>query len=229
MKIAICDDEQRDIDLLERYIGSHEKTHEVTAFLSVHDFLARLQAGESFDLLFLDVQMPDADGWAIAKHLKQTERRLFIAMVTIHGEHIFDCFDRVDWFAPKPVSEERIWQILDKAEEKLYPVVFEIQTGGVSLPLTAAEVLYFEVQRNDLYIHTPKKVHKTRMTLKSVKKMIGTLPQFVQVHGSYIINLDHYERLSGDSLLLKNGERIKLSRGYRDAFFAALDDYVRDV
>lgn len=229
MKIAICDDEQRDIDLLVKYIVSHEKAHDVTAFLSANDFLARLQAGESFDLLFLDVQMPDADGWAIAKQLKQTERRLFIAMVTIHGAHIFDCFDRVDWFAPKPVNEERVWQILDKAEEKLFPVVFEFPIDGVTMPFTTAEILYFEVQRNDLHIHTPKKVHKTRMTLKRVKEMLADQPQFVQVHGSYIINLDHYEKLSGDTLLLKNGERIKLSRSYREAFFAALDDYVRDV
>lgn len=229
MKIAICDDERQDINYLKKCIASHTKTHEVTAFLSAKPFLERMKNGEHFDLLFLDVQMSDTNGWEIAKQLKQAKSKIFIAMVTVHGEYIFDCFDRVDWFAPKPLAEEKIWKILDCAEEKLFPTVFEFQMDNITVPLSAPEIVFFEVQRNDLYIHTTHKVHKVRHTLKKIKEMVAPFPQFVQIHNSYIINLDYYDHVEAGAVVLKTGDALKLSRTYRDEFFDALRAYVQDM
>lgn len=199
----------------------------MTAFSLAKPFLEKLAAGEHFDLVFLDVQMPDGDGWEIAKQLKQAKVKLYIAMVTIHGEYIFDCFDRVDWFAPKPLTEEKVWKILDRAEEQLFPVVFEFQAEGVTVPLSAPEIVYFEVQHNDLYIHTVHRIYKVRSTLKKITEIVASFSQFVQIHASYIINLDYYDHIEAGAIVLKTEEDIKLSRTYRDGFFDALDTYVR--
>lgn len=139
MKIAICDDDIEDIEHLRKSIQAHSCEHEIVDFLSAKAFLKRFYDGEHFDLLFLDVQMPDSDGWEIARELKQARHKIFIAMVTVHGEYIFDCFDRVDWFAPKPVAEEKVRQILNSAEERLYPVTFKFQTEKIDVELTAPE------------------------------------------------------------------------------------------
>lgn len=227
MKIAICDDDLRDIEHLHQSIQICSEEHEVIEFTSAKDFLERIYSGEHFDLLFLDVQMPGYDGWEIAKELKRAKYRVYIAMVTVRGEYIYDCFDRVDWFAPKPVSEEKVRQILNSVDERLFPVAFEFQTDKVMIALTAPEIIYFEVRRNTLFIHSTGGDYEIRLSLKKVKVMLKGCPQFVQTHSSFIINLDHYNDIKGSYIILKNQEEIKLSRTFRDSFFEALAEYVR--
>lgn len=229
MKIAICDDEIRDIEHLRKNIQSHSDEHEIAEFLSAEVFLNRIYGGEHFDLIFLDVQMPYSDGWEIARELKQAKHKIFLAMVTVHGEYIFDCFDRVDWFAPKPVSQEKVWQILNSAKERLFPMAFEFQTDKLTIALTAPEIIYFEVRRNTLFVHSTGGRYEVRLSLKKAKDMLKGCPQFVQPHSSYIINLDHYSDIKGAYIILKNQEEIKLSRTYRDSFFTALAEYIRGV
>lgn len=229
MKIAICDDDIRDIAYLSKSIQFHSSEHEIVEFLSAQTFLKKIYDGEQFDLLFLDVQMPDSDGWAIAKGLKRAKQKIYIAMVTVHGDYIFDCFDRVDWFAPKPITKEKVWKILDSAQERLYPVVFEFQTERITISLTAPEIIYFEVQRNTLFVHSSRGSYEVRLSLKKAKEMICTYQQFVQTHSSFIINLDYYSGMESTYIILKNQERIKLSRTFRASFFKALAEYVRSA
>ena len=131
MKIAICDDSSNDIEMLRQYILKHSTSHKICEFTSPAPFIDRILANEQFDLLFLDIQMPDANGWEIAKELKLTRCPVYIVLVTILGEYIYDCFDRVDWFLPKPFSQERIFMILEKAQEKLYPKVFTFESEHI--------------------------------------------------------------------------------------------------
>ena len=226
MKIAICDDDIRDIENLRENIRSSSEKHEIIEFISAKKFLDRIYDGEHFDLLFLDVQMPDSDGWEIAKKLKQAKFKIFIAMVTVHGEYIFDCFDRVDWFAPKPVSLERVRKILDNATDRLFPMAFKFQTDKLEIALTTPEIIYFEIQRNTLLVHSIRGCYEVRLSLKKAKNMIEGCTQFAQIHNSFIINLDYYDRIKGAYVILKNQEEIKLSRTYRNSFYKALSEYV---
>lgn len=229
MKIAICDDNIYDIETLKTNIRKHSSGHRIHTFLSVKPFLRRVYGGEQFDMVFLDVQMPDADGWEIALELKRRMQKLFIAMVTIHGEYIYDCFGRVDWFAPKPISKERVWIILDNADEKLFPPEISFKSGKMLVKLTAAEIIYFESQRNIIFIHTLEQEYKERSSLKQLKEKILPYHQFIQVHSSFIINMDYYDHLDRNYIILKNHEAIKLSRTFRSNFLTALAEYLRRV
>lgn len=227
MKIAVCDDNLNDIEKLREYILAHDRSHEIYEFTSPIPFLKRIFAGEKFDLLFLDVQMPDADGWVIAKELKQAKCPVYIAMVTVLGEYIFDCFDRVDWFTAKPFNQEKVFKILDNAQEKLYPKTFNFETEHVKISLTTPEIVYLEVRRNNLLINTCSKSFCIRMPLKTALSMLSDSKQFVQIHSSYILNLAYYKELDASEIILKNGQRLRLTRTYRKQFFEALSEYIR--
>lgn len=229
MKIAICDDDIYDVESLKSNIRAHSSEHEIFAFLSTKPFLRRVYDGEKFDMVFLDVQMPDADGWEIALELKRMKPKIFIAMVTIHGEYIYDCFSRVDWFAPKPISQERVWIILNNACKQLFPPEISFQFGKLPIKLAASEIIYFESQRNNIFIHTMKQIYKDRSSLKLLKEKIQAYNQFVQVHSSYIINLDYYDHLEKGYIVLKNREEVKLSRTFRSEFLRALAECIRRV
>lgn len=227
MKIAICDDEIQDIMNLRQSIQEHSDTHEIIEFLCADVFLKQIFSGEQFDLVFLDIQMPNADGWEISKVLKQAKQKIFIAMVTVYSEFIYDCFDRVDWFAPKPVSREKVFQILDIAEERLFPKSFSFKIDNFEITLSVSEIIYFEVQRNSLFIHTNSKCYKIRQSLKKVIEVLAECPQFVQTHSSFVINIDYYDCIKGSYIILKNYGEIELSRTFRNSFFESLSEYVR--
>lgn len=229
MKIAICDDNINDIMALCQSITAHNAQHEIHKFISPAPFLERIFAGESFDLLFLDVQMPDGDGWEIAKQLKLARCNVYIAMVTVLGEYIYDCFDRVDWFTPKPFTQEKVFKILDNAEAKLYPKVFSFEIDHVAISLTAPEIVYFEVSHNNLFINTLTARYSVRLSLKSALSMLEGCKQFVQIHCSYVLNISHYKTIEGSDIILCDGTRLRLTRTYRNSFFKALSDYIRGV
>lgn len=227
MKIAICDDNQDDINIIRTIINSHRFKHQIIEFTSTLPFLNRIYSGEYFDLLFLDVQMPDSNGWEIAKELKQKKINVFIVMITVLDGYIFDCFDRVDWFASKPVSVKKINKIIDYACEKLSPKVLEFKFNNISVSLTVLDIMYFEVRHNDLYIHSLCGLYKIRLSLRELENMLSEIPYFSRIHQSFIINLNYYDKKEGNNLILKNGQKFALSRSYRDTFFKALAEYIR--
>lgn len=229
MKIAICDDDPNDIKQLKHYVLNHDNSHIIYEFTGAIQLLKKLSDGEDFDLLFLDIQMPDGNGWEIAKELKERKSKVYIAMITVLGEYIFECFDRVDWFAPKPYNCDRIFQILNNAEEKLYPKTFSFINDRIQTYLNANEIIYLEVRRNNLLINTTKKTYSVRMTLKNAQTMLSECKQFVQIHNSYVLNLDYYEALVSSEIILKTGTKLALTRTYRKHFFEALSEYIREV
>lgn len=125
------------------------------------------------------------------------------------------------------MSKEKVAQILDKASEKLFPKVFEFQTDKFTLLLTAPEIVFFEVRRNTLDVHSMNGCHEVRLSLKKVKEMLADFPQFVQTHGSFIVNLDYYNGTKDGYIILSNGHEVKLSRTFRNSFFEALSAHVR--
>lgn len=229
MKIAICDDDVHEIEVLYKNISRHRSDHEIHKFTSSTPFMERLFAGEHFDLLFLDVQMPDSDGWEIAKVIKESNNSVYIAMVTVLEKYIYDCFDRVDWFAPKPLSQEKVFQILDNVQERICPTMFAFQSIGASIALPVLEIFYIEVQRNDLLIHSLEKTFEARMTLKQAMTELENTSCFVQIHKSFIINLVYFKEIDRSDIVLRNGERLRMTRTYRNKFFQCLAEYIRGV
>ena len=226
MKIAICDDDEKDRIHIKHYIQTHNLQHDIIEFNLTLPLLQRINENEHFDVLFLDIEMPDPNGWNVAAQLKKRNPNIYIAMVTINDNYVFDCFDRVNWFAPKPISEAKVHKILDNAYEKLYPIIFEFTIDKTPLILTAPEIIYIEVKRNHIYIHTRDQIHKIRNSMCNITKQFE-MPYFVSPHQSFIVNLEHFNTLVDNQILLKNGAYIPLSRSRSKLFYNALREHVR--
>jgi DNA-binding LytR/AlgR family response regulator len=222
MKIAICDDDPEDIEVINNHILAHVSFHEIIKFTSPKPFLLRVYSGEHFDILFLDVHMPDSDGWEIAKQLKESNIKLFIAMVTISKEYINNCFDRVDWFAYKPITAQTVHKIIDFAYAGFYQPVVEFRNGMSDVVLTVAEIIYAEILKNDLCIHTVNRTYKLRSTLMEFEKKLARIRCFTKIHRSYILNMSFLVKIEGYCVHLKNGETLPVSRSRKktlhDAF-----------
>lgn len=180
-------------------------------------------------LFFLDIQMPSIDGWDLAKIIKNRNKDIFIVISTVHGDYIHDCFDRADWFAVKPITQEKVDKILDYISKKLEPSFIEITIDKMVVSLNLSEILFFEKKLNDIYIHTLKTTYKTRLSLKKLKETLSKQHNFVQTHKSYIINLDYYKLKRGYDIYLIDDSIIRLSRTYIKSFISKIEYYTKEI
>lgn len=148
-KIAICDDDQEQIEHIAFTVSSWNAqngyTCDVSTFTSAEAFLFEYERNNAYDILLLDVEMKNMTGIDLAKRIRSADSRAEIIFITSHFEFIGEGYE-VDalHYLLKPLSEEKLMQVLDKAAEKLSaePPSVVINCDGETYKLFEADILY---------------------------------------------------------------------------------------
>ena len=203
---------------------------------------------EKPDLLFLDVQMPGLDGFAV---LAALEKIPFTIFVTAYNQHAVRAFEvhAVDYLL-KPFDRERFGKALQRAKttmrqahsneinERILALLEAQQTkheflerlvikaNGRVLFLSVDEIDWIEAQGNYVCLHCKKEAHLLRETISGLEAQLNP-KKFARIHRSHIVQLDRIKELHpwthGEyHVLLKDGTELMLSRSYRDHFQALL-------
>lgn len=119
MRIAVCDDEQREREALFMAIQSQEKKNKVELFSKGAAFLEAAKEKPFFDLVFLDIYMPGEHGLRVAKELQKISPNTGIVFTTTSTDHAIEAFelDAVHYLV-KPVSGEKIKEVFARMEKK---------------------------------------------------------------------------------------------------------------
>ena len=119
MRILICDDEEKYVVSLKDNITQYFKERYINAeFVTTTSSKEVLKIQEPFDLAFLDVQMPEADGITVAKELKKLNGKVILFVVTAFEEYQDEAMDlHIFRFFEKPFDITRLYSSLDKAME----------------------------------------------------------------------------------------------------------------
>jgi len=202
------------------------------------------------DLLFLDVQMPELDGFGVLSALTR-ERQPAVIFVTAYDEYAIKAFEvnALDYLL-KPVDCERLGRAIERAranlaqpfdlERRFRAMLDDIKGGskflkrltiklaGRTLLLPVDEIDWIETYGNYLKVHAGRESHLLRGTMQSLETKLDP-EKFVRVHRSIIVNVgkvkEIYPRSNGDQdLVLQNGQQLMLSRNYRDRFFALVGE-----
>jgi two-component system, LytTR family, response regulator len=242
VRVVIVDDEPLARDKLRTFLARHagfELVGEAGDGLSA----ARLIEGERPDLVLLDIQMPEMDGFEVLAAV-DGEPVPYIIFVTAYDRYAIQAFEvgAIDYLL-KPVAPDRFDQALDRARHQLdrgagdladrlaraleqvapaRPPVerFLVKDQGRSRFVAAGEVEWIEAAGNYLKLHTPGGTHLVRATMKEIESRLDPA-RFARVHRTSIVNVDRIQYLEpwshGDQLMvMKSGERLMLSRRYRD-------------
>ena len=196
------------------------------------------------DLVFLDVQMPGANGFDVVSALGEEELPLFV-FVTAFDTYALKAFDvhALDYLL-KPFDRDRFLQALARARQqlerpsnsdlrsRLLALVrdlepapqrlerFVIKSGGRVFFVRADEIDWIEAAGNYVKLHVGAETHLLRETMNAVE---AQLPRetFYRIHRCHIVNIERVKELqpwfNGEYVVfLRTGARLTLSRGYRE-------------
>ncbi len=195
------------------------------------------------DVVFLDVQMPEADGFAVVEAVG-TQHMPAVVFVTAYDKYALKAFDvRALDYLLKPFDRERFAATLARVRARLqensgqisrelasllrelrpaakYLERVVIRSGGRVTFLRAEEIDWIGAAGNYLEIHAGKQTHLLRETMNSLEARLD--PQkFLRIHRSTIVHVERVRELHssfhGDyEVLLRDGVRLTLTRNYKD-------------
>ena len=219
-KIAICDDEQNQIEYITSIVESwsaHEgHCCEIRTFASAEAFLFEYEEDKAYDILLLDVEMKNMNGIELAKRIRNDNNRAEIIFITSHFEFVGEGYE-VDalHYLIKPISTEKLTQVLTKAAEKISiePPSVVISCEGETVKLYESDILYAESFLHYIVIHTKDKAYKIKENISVFESRVSD--DFYRIHRSYLVALKHITRISRTSVNIGNTE-LPLSRGKYD-------------
>ncbi len=220
LKIAICDDEQNQIEYITSLVSSWSARErhncEIRVFESAEAFLFEYEDDKAYDILLLDVEMKNITGIELAKLIRKDNNRAEIVFITSHFEFVGEGYE-VDalHYLIKPISEDKLSQVLTKAAEKLTvePPSVVISCEGETIKLYESDILYAESFLHYIVIHTKDKEYKIKESISVFEDRLSD--DFYRIHRSYIASLKYITRISRTSVNIGNTE-LPLSRGKYD-------------
>ena len=211
MRIAICDDDPNDLAALSHCLKNYNANGlDIYEFVKSNDLLLSIKA-VTYDIVFLDIEMPAPNGYETALSLKKLAPNSLIIFLTKSMEYTLRGYGLVFRYLTKPISRRNLYSVLDTAIKEVTANRFVFTTEGVSRVLQLEEIYYIEVFNHYIILHTVDREHPFRATLKDV---LSQLPAgyFGMPHQSYIVNFAHIKTATNSDLHLTNGSTIPISR-----------------
>lgn len=243
MRAVVVDDEPLARELLASMLGEIPGVEVVAAYGDGAAAVAGL-AGDRPDVLFLDVRMPELDGFAVLAELAE-ERPPAVVFVTAYDEHALAAFEVgvVDYLL-KPFDEERLERAVARARERsgdgedlrrlrqvlgrlvgaapapTAPEWLVVWENERALFVPVAAIDWLEAEGKFVKIHAGPQVYTQREALSRLTDELAPRG-FRRVSRSASVNVDRIREVQtwfhGDRLIvLHNGDKVPTTRGYRD-------------
>lgn len=226
MKIAVCDDDERDLQLMLSFCRQYAPETQTLAFRDGETLLSAFKS-DFFDLVFLDIEMGHPNGLEVGTQLVNTSRKPIIVFTTHSLNYAVRGYGIALRYLPKPISYDSFSAVMKLALEQILPQKLTLSSNGIQTVLSIRDILYFEVLRHQLIAHlTDGKTITVRDTLTDT---IERVPHraFVRPHKSYYINMDYIDRLTQHNITMTNGDIIPVGRSKKTEFFLRFNEYMR--
>ncbi len=215
IKIAICDDEAQTRAYLSSLIGAQPCLCEIAEYASAGDYLAD---GREADLLFLDVEMPDLDGMALARKIREKSvAQPVIIFVTGYERYVFDAFDVGAFqYLLKPVDKEKFAQVFARAVVQIESAskrtgrVLTLQSAKASRTIPLDSIYYVESSNHKVVLHLQDGEQAYYAKIGDLEQELQD--QFFRIHKGYLVNLSYVSGYSKSEVTMTNGEKLLLSK-----------------
>lgn len=222
IKIAICDDDIKLTSLLEKHIFEYEETekNDVEVFFSGEELLNSYNKGESFDLLYLDVELGGINGIDVAHEIRKIDKHVLIIYITAYVNFAPSAFEvNAFRFLSKPIDEERFDKYYKLAISEIIktPKYFRYSFKRENFKVLISDIMYFESQKRMTYLKTKNQSEeKCYLKLNAVEiYLIENHILFYRISQSLLVNPDFVYSYKFNKMVLKNNEELTIASNRR--------------
>ena len=239
----IVDDEPLARDRIKRFLRDEEGIRLIGECKNGAEAIDAINR-ENPELVFLDIQMPEKNGFDVIKALGEKHLPTII-FVTAYDQYALQAFDvhALDYLL-KPFNRERIRRAVARArehidhkrlgniDERLNALIADIRgekkfldrlvvkAVGRVFFLKTDEIDWIEAAGNYVKLHVGRDSHMIRETMNGIESKLDPA-KFLRIHRSTVVNIDRIKELQplfhGEyAVILRNGTKLTLSRSYRD-------------
>lgn len=227
LRIGICDDESGARDALrfsiERLLREEERKvfYDFSSGEGVVQWFSK-HTGE-LDLLFLDVELGGMSGMETAKQIRKLDANLMLVFVTGYADFVFDGYvvSAMDYLV-KPVKEDKLCQVLDRAQkmfEKRRPETFTVQNAEGLYRIAKRDILYLYSERRLVKVRTEAREYAYYGRLDGAQETLGS--GFIRIHQRYLVRAGAVSEIENNSVRIGDA-CLPVSRALRQSTIAAL-------
>lgn len=226
INIAICDDDKAVCSQIENILLEYSNSIclkiEVSVFFSGETLLEFLHQGNSFELLFLDIELGKINGVEVGRQIRTVLKNRCSEIVYISGSDGYDrqLFDvQPLHFIPKPIKAAVVIDDLKLALERSGRTggFFKYQKGYDAHKIPIGEIIYFEGLNREIKMVTVTGEDCFYGNLEDILINVSKY-QFLQIHRSYLINYNHVKTLRYSEVIMSNDVSLPISRAKRQEF-----------
>jgi len=249
LKVLVVDDEPLAREGMKLLLGRQPQVGSVSEARNGREAVAFIREQKP-DLVFLDVQMPRTDGFAVVQTIG-AEGMPPVIFVTAHDQYAIRAFEiaALDYLL-KPVTEERFAVAFKRAlnrvrggsnEDVTRQVLtmldaianppsqldrFAVRSGERTIFVPVDEVDWIEAFQNYVRLHAGAATHLLHVPMNTIETVLDS-GRFLRIHRSHIVNLRRIAQLlsiaHGQYVIeLKSGQRLQSGRTYGERIRRAL-------
>lgn len=224
MRMAICDDDEQELSHLSKLISEYQISRKISVdcrfFHNSIDFLCDIKGGE-YELVFLNVLMPEISGMQAAQELREFDKNVKIIFISSSPEFALESY-RVGayHYLLKPIDADLLFSLLDTVRSELLMqeeqgLVLKSREGVIRVSFAGIE--YVEVINKTVSFHLANGItYEITAALTDFEGKLLARPEFLKTHRSYLVNLNYVQSVGSDCIATKNGHSIPVSRQRRN-------------
>lgn len=222
IKIAVCDDELEICSQVENILIKLLKERRIKCDIDIFysgESLCRGLERSEYDIIFLDIELPQMDGVEIGKYIREIRNNdiVQIAYISSKQEYAMELFDiRPINFLVKPLDEVIVAKVVD-AYIKISggkTDVFSYIKGYEQHKVEVYKIMYFKRDRRKVIMYTTEETVEFYESLEKIYERVKNYG-FLFIHKSYMVNYRYIKTIGYDHLVMIDGEEFSISQARR--------------
>ncbi|MDY0289369.1 MAG: LytTR family DNA-binding domain-containing protein [Sphaerochaeta sp.] len=222
IKIAMCDDNKEELARMRSHCMAYSAKHpeydiRVSSFEDSHVLLSHIGNKCDFDVMILDIYMPNLTGMELARALRKKDDACALIFLTTSANHAVEAFSlNATHYIVKPYTAEQFDIALDKAfsqREKRRKAKITLKSASGVSTIVFDEFQYAETEGHFQHIHLADgMILRTRMTSIELYEMLSHDGRFYKYGSSYIINLEKVRQITSEHIVLETTTKLQMQR-----------------
>ncbi|MBO6178372.1 MAG: response regulator transcription factor [Selenomonadaceae bacterium] len=239
MKIAIVDDEEKELIEAKRHLKRHIAKHFpdevenlfIETFESAEEFLKNFKAKE-YDLLVFDICLKKMNGVEAARAVRKVDEDVALVFLTSSRDFLLDGYGvfAAGYFL-KPLTEHE--DDFRKTFAHIFPKLknrrkeLNLRVDGTSFSAPYDSIFFIDIDwRHRVRLHTADKNFAVSVSYENIQKELLTDQRFLECHHRILVNMDKIDSMGKDEFTLTNGDKVPISQRKQKESKAAYMSYL---